>query len=42
MSVIADYDVNECDFLSVRISRTGETGALQEGAAATILMGLNE
>ena len=36
--VQADYDVLMCDLLSVRITRTGNTGALQAGASATILV----
>jgi hypothetical protein len=34
----ADYDVLSCDLLSVRITRTGNTGALMEGASAAILI----
>lgn len=38
--VPADYDVLGCDLLSVRITRTGNEGALEAGAAATILMNM--
>lgn len=35
---LADYYVLTCDLLSIRITCTEETGALAEGAAATILI----
>ncbi len=36
--VPAEYEVLACDLLSIRVTRTGNMGALQEGAAATILV----
>ena len=36
--VTADYDISTCDLLSVRITRTGDQGALEAGASATILI----
>jgi hypothetical protein len=32
--------VNQCDLLSVRVVRTGATGALMNGAAATIILSI--
>jgi hypothetical protein len=40
-TVTADYDVLACDLLSVRITRTGDTGSLEAGAAVTITMSSN-
>ena len=40
ITVPANYPVNACDLLSVQITRADGAGALQEGAAATIIMEL--